>query len=72
MKIVYLWRRFSQATKLLMRYFRGPRNYILDAKPKYMLQKNKDLPEKCFSDFLVFFRHIKKIKGISEKVIGFK
>ena len=39
MKIVYLWRRFSQATKLQMRVFGGPRNYILDAKSKYMLQK---------------------------------
>ena len=39
MKIVYLWRRFSQATKLLMRCFRGPLNYILDVKLKYLLQK---------------------------------
>ena len=39
MKIVYIWGHISQATKLQMRCFRGPRNYILDAKSKYMLQK---------------------------------
>ena len=36
-KIVYLWRSFSLAKKLLMGCFRGPLNYILDVKFKYRL-----------------------------------
>ena len=47
MKIVYLWGHISQATKLQMRCFRGPRNYILDAKSKYMLQKDIFLANLC-------------------------
>ena len=39
-KIVYLWRCFSLARKLLMRRFRGSLNYILNVVFKYMLQKN--------------------------------
>ena len=35
-KIVYLWRCFSLARKLLMGRFRGPLNYILDVKFKYL------------------------------------
>ena len=39
-KIVYLWRCFSLARKLLMGRFRGPLNYILDVKFKYRLYEN--------------------------------
>ena len=39
-KIVYLWRCFSLARKLLMRRFRGSLNYILNVVFEYMLQKN--------------------------------
>ena len=45
-KIVYLWRCFSLAWKLLMRRFRGALNYILNVNFKYMLQK-------IFSDKIV-------------------
>ena len=45
-KIVYLWRCFSLARKLLMRRFRGALNYILNVNFKYMLQK-------IFSDKIV-------------------
>ena len=44
MKIVYLWRHFSQAAKLQMRCFRGALKYILDAKVKIYAS------EKTFGD----------------------
>ena len=54
MKIVYIWRRFSQTTKMLMRCFMGPLNDLLDEKSKYML-------EKTFGDKIAANNEIEKV-----------